>query len=270
MHLLRLHLGQAVTAPTEFTAANDALLARLDEAKRFADGNRRELLKDTVVRALVGDLLTRNRPWILSRVRHEKIRMRLRDSVEDLEAQAVVGRGDVGGLLGAVLRYDYPEYGAAGFTPYLKKVIHNALVQTPKQLRRQERERPLDDDQDGKSWTARCEKSRQPRPEQVAISRELLGVIDAAAERLPANRRWVAKFVLEFTKDNARAPTGAEVGEQIGAKKQWGDQLLIDTFEKLQVEIGEMCPDLAKGGIGGLAEFRKVFGKHKGAVGVGR
>ncbi len=60
-----------------------------------------------------------------------------RSSVEELYAVALAGRDSLGadahGMMGAILKYNYREYGAAAFTTYLTTAINNSLQQTPKQ-----------------------------------------------------------------------------------------------------------------------------------------
>ena len=56
-------------------------------------------------------------------------------STEELYSTALTGAGDVGGVMNAILEYDYRTAGVAAFSPYLAKAIANAFQPTRKQDR---------------------------------------------------------------------------------------------------------------------------------------
>lgn len=254
---------------------NADLLSRLYEAKA-AHGPAeqwKDLLRDPCISKLVNELVLLNEAWLHACVKREKAAQHLREPLEDLEQTAVAGKGgehrEVSGMMGAILKYDFGKYGVSNFTPFIRKAIHDALTPTPSEVIRATRVTPLAEF-DGKS--ASWVDHGQRRPERVAISKELLGVLEEAIQRLPGDRRVVAEYVLGEIRETGQRPSAEMVGQNHNppVTKARGAQLLNDTFDRLAVEIGKLCPDLAESGIGGWREFDAVFGRgHRVKQGVG-
>ncbi len=223
----------------ERAALNDALLARLDAAKRAHRPveQRKELLQDPAISTLVNTLLVINEPWVDNRVRAFS---RGRD-FDAMKSLALAGGGgdtaDVRGVMGAILEYDYQRSALAAFSPYLGRAIQNALVRTPKgeaaarfiSLSRARKDREV------REWQDR----RRRRPESVAIDGELLAVPRQAIEELPARNRDVARFIVDYIERTGERPTGREVGEAQSppVSKQVGDSLAKQSIQRLKEQV---------------------------------
>ena len=175
----------------ELRRVNDALLARLAEAKKARQGkSKKELLDDPAISTLVNTLVLVNQAWITTVIaKNIKGRPHLRGfSAEELYSTALTGAGAVGGVMNAILEYDYAACGVAAFSPYLARAITNALLPTRKQDRTYRRVEARtgtlherDEDGAGRGWVDRT----APRPEAAAINRELLEVVRSVIPRLP-------------------------------------------------------------------------------------
>jgi hypothetical protein len=244
---------------SERSELNGALLARLDAAKKAQGpvGQRKELLQDPAISLLVNTLLVVNEPWVENRVRAFS---RGRD-FDEMKSLALTGGGgetaDVRGVMGAILEYDYQLSGVAAFSRYLAQAIRNALFAPREETRSTSLPRA------DKGWRDR----RQRRPENVAIDAELLAVLRQAIEELPPRNRDVARFMVEYIERTGERPTAREVGESRTppVTKQMGEILMKQTIDRLKEQVEATHPQLARDGVGGWDEFKKVFTIHKHA-----
>jgi hypothetical protein len=257
-----------IAEATTHATTNAELLERLHEAKLSHGGfnQHKELLQDPEISELAFRLAEANKRWITTCVRKEKKNHGYRDSDEELESLALTGNGgdksDVQGVLGAILQYDYGEYGTSSFTPYLARAIHNALMPRERQEREADATVPLDGRSFvGESWVDR----HQREAREVAIDQELLGKLEEAIEALPTRNRETARFIVGFIVEHGQLPTGREIGEARvpPVSKQMGDILRKETVAMLKEELERRNPQLAREGIGGWDELKEAFGMHQ-------
>ena len=89
---------------------------------------KKELLDDPAVSVLVNTLVLTNKAWIITVIaRNINSRSHLRgSSVEELFSTALTGGGAVGGVMNAILEYDYEACGVAAFSHYLARAADPA------------------------------------------------------------------------------------------------------------------------------------------------
>ncbi len=188
----------------ELRRVNEALLARLAETKEaHAMLPKKMLLDDPAIRTLVNTLALVNTAWITTVIaKNIKNRPHLHGySTDELYSTAVTGSGEVGGVMNAILAYDYRTCGVAAFSEYLARAITNALLPTPKQEKTYRRVEARtqsihEHDRNGaaQSWVDRT----APRPETTAINRELLEVVRNVIPRLPTpQQRDTAAWMID-------------------------------------------------------------------------
>src|SRR5579875_939376 len=175
----------------ELRRVNDALLSRLAEAKKaYRMIPKKEMLDDPGISTLVNSLALVNQAWITTAIaRNIRAQKRLHGFFpEELYSTALTGAGAVGGVMSAILQYDYKTAGVDAFTHYLARAISNALLPTPKEKRTyrrvESRMHPIDlRDQDvvESGWVDR----KAARPEAVAINHELIELVRSVIPDLP-------------------------------------------------------------------------------------
>jgi hypothetical protein len=252
----------------ELRRINDALLARLAQAKQAHGGTpKRELLDDPGISSLVNTLALVNQAWITTVIsRNIRGRKHLHGfSPEELYSTALTGAGAVGGVMNAILQYDYNSCGVDAFTHYLAKAITNALLPTPKEKmtyrRVNSRMRSIqkhEEDRAEQSWVDRT----TPPPEAVALNRELIEIVQSVIPRLPtAQQRVTARWMIDRILNTGELPMAREA-----AKLQWtpvsrerGRQIMEKTIDSIRRKIEEEYPQLAEQGVNGWEEFRKAF-----------
>ena len=138
--------GPTKTQLLQCKQVNDLLLQKLVKAKNaYESKSNTELLDVPAVSTLVNTLIIVNEPWItkaIARTIRQQPQL-LRSSVEELHSTALTGnstqQGTVGGVMNAILEYDYPKYGVSSFTPYLARTISNTLQPTSHQKKAYQR-----------------------------------------------------------------------------------------------------------------------------------
>ena len=263
---------------------NDALLEQLAEAKEARpEKSKKELLDDPEISVLVNTLVLLNQGWITTTVAsNSKDRPHLRGaSTEELLSAALTGEGAVGGVMNAILVYDYGAYGVEAFSPYLARAIRNALAPTPRQnrfFRRVEsRLGTLDDsDEEGaeRGWVDRT----APPPEAAAINHELLEVIQSVIPRLPTEQqRRTAAWMIERILTTGEFPIAHEAAEvqEPRVSRERGRQIMQKTLDSIREQIEAEYPQLAGQGINGWNEFKAAFagqgrGGRQACAGDGR
>jgi len=252
----------------ELRQVNDALLARLAAATEARQGMpKKELLADPAIRPLVHTLALANHAWITTVIaRYRKTCPQLRGSTtEGLYSTALTGQGTVGGVLNAILSYDFRRYGVDAFSPYLARSVHNALQPTPKQervYRRVEtRTQSLDQrDQDGagRGWVDRT----ALRPEAGAINQELLEVVRSVLPRLPTQQqRATAAWMIDRILATGELPLPREAAafQRPAVSRERGRQLLEQTVDSIRRQIEADYPQLAAQGLNGWEQFKQAF-----------
>ena len=252
----------------ELRRVNEALLARLAEAKETRPGmTKKELLDDPAVSVLVNTLVLTNKAWIITVIaRNINSRPHLRgSSVEELFSTALTGGGAVGGVMNAVLEYDYEACGVAAFSHYLARAVSNALLLTRKQdkaFRRVEaRTGPLRDPDEkgaGRAWVDRT----APPPEAAAIKRELLEVVQSVIPRLPSpQQRRTAAWMIDRILTTGEWPMAHEVAQiqRPLVSRERGRQIMAATVDSIRRQIEAEYPQLAEQGVNGWEEFKAAF-----------
>ena len=253
---------------SELRRVNGALLARLAEAKEIRQGkSKRELLDDPAVSQLVNTLVLANKAWIITVIgRNIKSRPHLRgSSPEELFSTALTGQGTVGGVMNAILEYDYEKCDVAAFSHYLARAISNALVLPRKQdrtFRRVEaRTRSLPDSDEkgaGRGWVDR----KASTPEAPVINRELLEVVQSVIPHLPSpQQRLTAAWMIDRILTTGELPMAREAAEihRPRVSRERGRQIMEATLDSIRRKIEEEYPQLAEQGINGWEEFKEAF-----------
>ena len=187
--------------------------------------------------------------------------------MNELFSTALTGEGVVGGVINAILAYDYPRHGVRAFSAYLGRAATNALSPTPKQkriYRRVEaRLRSLDDhaeDRSRRDWVDRA----APRSETVAINRELLDVVRSVIPRLPTEQqRETAAWMIDRILNSGELPMAREAAQiqKPRVSRERGRQIMEATVDSIRRQIEEDYPQLAAQGINGWEEFRRAFNR---------
>jgi hypothetical protein len=252
----------------ELRRINGALLARLAEAKEMRQGiAKRELLDDPDISVLVNTLVLANRGWITTAIaRNIKSRPHLRgSSVEEQFSTALTGQGTVGGVMNAILEYDYDVSGVAAFSHYLARAISNALVLPSKEDKtfRQVEARTgslhgPDGEGAGRSWVDR----KASPPEARAINRELLEVVQSVIPHLPSpQQRLTATWMIERILTTGELPMAREAAQiqRPRVSRERGRQIMEATLDSIRQRIEAEYPQLAEQGINGWEEFKEAF-----------
>ncbi|HTU19163.1 MAG TPA: hypothetical protein VMG10_13970 [Gemmataceae bacterium] len=250
---------------------NDALLERLAEAKEARQGkSKKELLDDPEISVLVNTLVLLNQAWITTNVAsNSKGRPHLRGaSAEELLSTALTGEGAVGGVMNAILEYDYGKYGVAAFTPYLARSIRNSLSPTPKQdrtFRRVEARtgtlRDAEEEGAGRGWVDRT----AAPPEAAAINHDLLEVVQSVIPHLPSpQHRRTASWMIERILTTGELPMAREAAEiqRPRVSRERGRQIMEATVDSIREQIEAEYPQLAQQGINGWEQFKEVLTSH--------
>jgi hypothetical protein len=247
---------------------NDVLLARLDRAKKAHRRTpKKELLDDPGISTLVNTLALANHAWIATVIANNiENRKHLRgSSVDELYSAALTGAGAVGGVMSAILQYDYKISGVDAFTPYLARAITNALLPTPKQKktyrRVESRLRPIHQrDEDGveRGWVDRT----APRPEVATINSELIEIVRSVIPDLPtAQQRVTAAWMIDRILDSGELPMAREAAriQRPRVSRERGRQIMEKTIESIRRQIEESYPQLAEQGINDWQQFKAAF-----------
>lgn len=259
----------------ELRRINDALLRRLDDAKEaYGALPKRRLLADPAVSTLVNTLALVNAAWITTVIAKNIKRRPCRHgtSTEELYSTALTGAGDVGGVMNAILEYDYRTAGVASFSPYLARAIANALQPTRKQDRTyrrvQTRTRPLhkqDEEGTEPGWVDR----RTPPPEAVAINRDLLEVVKSVIHRLPtAHQRLTAAWMIDRILTTGELPMAREAADcqRPRVSRERGRQIMEATVDSIRQQIEADYPQLAAQGLNGWESFKAAFSRTRAAA----
>lgn len=260
---------------TELRRVNSALLSRLAEAKE-AHGEipKQMLLDDPAVSTVVNALALVNQAWISTVIaRNIQGKKHLHGlPVEEFYSTALTGAGTVGGVMGAILQYDYNACGVDAFTHYLARAITNALLPTPKEKktnrRVESRMRPIhkrDEDGQEPGWVDRT----TPRPEAVAINRDLIEIVKSVIPRLTtAQQRVTAAWMIDHILDTGELPMAREAAriQRPRVSRERGRQIMEKTIESIRQQIEASYPQLAEQGINGWEEFKEVFTRTRPAA----
>jgi len=252
----------------ELRRVNGALLARLAEAKETRRGiAKRELLADPAISTLVNTLMLANKAWITTVIaRNVKSRPYLRgSSAEELYSAALTGAGTVGGVMNAILEYDYKTVGVGAFSHYLARAISNALLLTHKQDRTyrriEARTRPIhesDEERAGRGW---ADRTASP-PEVAAINRELLEVVRSVIPRLPSpQQRVTAAWMIDRILTTGELPMAREAAQlqRPRVSRERGRQIMEATLDSIRRQIEAEYPQLAEQGVNGWEQFKEAF-----------
>ncbi len=255
---------------TELRRVNDALLARLADAKESHGATpRRDLLDEPAIQSLVNTIIVVNQAWIASviskSIRHHP---HLRNAtVKELFSTAVTGEGAVGGVMNAILAYDYRRDGVGAFGTYLGRAITNALALTFRQkrvFRRVEaRMRSLSDYQEDRQDTGWVDRTA-PRPEAVAINRELIEVVQSVIPDLPTKQqRDTAAWMIDRILTTGELPMAREAAQiqKPRVSRERGRQIMEATVESIRKQIESDYPQLAAQGINGWEQFKGAFAR---------
>lgn len=252
----------------ELRRVNDALLARLSQAKKaHLRTPKKELLDDPGISTLVNTLALVNHSWIATVIaRNIRSRPHLHGfTTDELYSTALTGAGEVGGVMSAILQYDYNTSGVDAFTHYLSRAITNALAPTPKEKktyrRVDSRTRPIHrHDQDGPQpgWVDRTARP----PEAVAINRELIDIVRSVIPNLPtAQQRDTAAWMIDRIIDTGELPMAREAAriQRPRVSRERGRQIMEKTIDSIRRQIEEDYPQLAEQGINGWEQFKSAF-----------
>lgn len=252
----------------ELRRVNDALLARLAKAKNaYRDASKKEMLDDPPISTLVNTLALVNQAWITSVIaRTIRGQEHLHGfSPEELHSTALTGAGAVGGVMSAILQYDYKTSGVDAFTHYLARTVTNALLPTPKEKKTyrcvESRTRPIHQrDKDGPEpgWVDRT----APRPEAATINRELIEIVKNVIPRLPTTQqRFTAAWMIDYILTTGELPMAREVAQMQGShvSRERGRQIMAKTIDSICRQIEEHYPQLAAQGINSLEAFKRAF-----------
>ncbi len=252
----------------ELRHVNGALLARLAEAKAAREGKtKKELLDDPAISTLVNTLVLANKAWITTVIaRNIKSRPHLRGaSTDELYSTALTGYGHVGGVMNAILEYDYEACGVAAFSHYLTRAVNNALQQTSKQAKTYQRVgarthalRDPGEDGMGWDWVDRT----LPPPEAAAINHDLLEVVQSVIPRLPnPQQRATAAWMMERILTTGELPMAREAAaiQRPRVSRERGRQIMEATMDSIRRQIEADYPQLAEQGINGWEEFVRRF-----------
>jgi len=259
----------------ELRRVNDALLSRLHRAKKaHRKSSKKALLDDLGISTLVNALALVNQAWITTVIADTiQERKHLRGfTVDELYSTALTGAGTVGGVMNAILQYDYKVCGVDAFTAYLARAITNALLATPKEKkiykRVEARTRPIhrrDEDGTEPSWVDRT----APHPETAAIDRELLEVVRSVIPDLPTQQqRDTAAWMIERILDTGELPMAHEAAriQRPRVSRERGRQVMEKTINSIRRHIEERYPQLAEDGLNGWAEFKEAFTRTRRAA----
>jgi len=254
----------------ELRRVNDALMRRLADAKEERRGTpKREMLDDPAISTLVNTLTLVNQALITTVIaKDSKSRLcRHGSSTEELYSAALTGYGSIGGVMNAILEYDYRASGVGAFSSYLTRAITFALRPTRKQgktYRRVEtRTKTLghsDESGAGQSWVDRT----TPRPETTAVNRELLEVVQRVIPHLPtAQQRLTAAWIIDHILTTGELPIAREVAQMQRPRvsRERGRQILEATVDSIRRQIEADYPQLAEQGLNGWEEFKRAFAR---------
>ena len=229
--------------------------------------SKRELLDDPAISVLVNTLVLVNKAWITTVIANNiKSRPHLRgSSAEELFSTALTGGGAVGGVMNAILEYDYDACGVAAFSPYLARAISNALLLTRKQdktFRRVEARtgtlRDPDEEGAGRGWVDR---TASP-PEAAAINHELLEVVQSVIPHLPSpQQRRTAAWIIDHILTTGESPIAREAAQmqRPPVSRERGRQIMEATVDSICRQIEADYPQLAEQGVNGWEEFKAAF-----------
>ena len=252
----------------ELRHVNDALLSRLAEAKEaHAALPKKMLLDDPAIRTLVNTLALVNTAWITT-VITKNIKSRPHPhgfSTDELYSTALTGSGEVGGVVNAILTYDYRTCGVAAFSEYLARAVTNALLPTPKQEKTYRRvvartQSIHEHERNGtaQSWVDRT----APRPETTVINRELLEVVRNVIPRLPTpQQRDTGTWMIDRILATGELPMAREVAQmqQPPVSRERGRQIMEATVDSIRRQIEADYPQLAEQGVNGWDAFKQAF-----------
>jgi len=250
----------------ELRRVNGALLARLADAKETGRGiAKKELLADPEISTLVNTLVLANKAWIttvIARNIHSHPHLH-GSSAGELFSAALTGEGAVGGVMNAILVYDYGAYGVEAFSPYLARAIHNALSPTPKKnrtFRRVEaRTGSLHDAEEGagRGWIDRT----APPPEAAAINRELLAVVQSVIPHLPSpQQRVTAAWMIGRILTTGELPMAREAAliQRPRVSRERGRQIMEATLDSIRQQIEADYPQPAIQGVNGWEQLKEA------------
>lgn len=261
---LAIYKSEGLTTP-ERTEINDALFKRLaDEKKRHAHQSAHEMLRPGIINTLVYMLVEINMPLIKDILGRIKYKNHIKDSLDEMLAQALIGErsfsAEPAGVLGAILKYDYDKYGMTTFSTYMPIAIERAFI--PKNKERKNAalvQSHYGIDPPKASWTAHEEDS----PRHVAVNHDLMRVLESAIEKLPADYHTTAVLMLDSVARTGNLPSYREISAAqhppVSPASAW--RILNETMDALHDIIVRDFPQLSAEGVNGWREFRKAF-KH--------
>lgn len=252
----------------ELRRINDALLERLAQAKEAHRAQpKKMLLNDPVVSTLVNTLSLANTPWITTVIaRNIKSRPHLHGfTTKELYSTALTGGGEVGGVMNAILEYDYRASGVSAFSHYLARAVTNALLPTRKQkmtYRRVEAKTRSIHEQDkdgaGQGWVDRT----ATRPETAVMNHELLEVVQSVIPRLPTSQqRNTAAWMIDRILATGELPLAREAAQvqRPPVSCERGRQIMEATVDSIRRQIEADYPQLAEQGVNEWQQFRNAF-----------
>ncbi len=252
--------------PGEVKEANDALLHRLHEEKKLHPGkNIHDLLQNEYIAALVYTLVEVNRPLILHMLKAIRTSKHIREPLEELFATALLGNSTTmdsqpQGILGAILHYDYAEYGDHSFTTYLPRAVMNSFSPT---LKQRKNEGVIES-----HYGINPMESRWTRREEIAgevmMTKELYALVIDATKYLPVDRREIALKMFNAIQETGRLPTCDEIGKlkTPAVSRQRARDLMEDTIDRLHDILEEHYPQVSADGVNSYKEFSAAFPKN--------
>jgi len=256
-----------MTSP-EHDTANNALLQAIHRIKLDNPVmNRRDLLYIPEMHNLVGQFIDANTKLIHSHV--NRISKYRKIDPEDAMQMAIVGRGGEGtapgGVIGALLEFDYSRQGYRGFQAYMQRCIERALAPPLKERLTREaigsKTFPLPEEEYSQTWLDRTAKA----PEDKVIARDLVDALKDAARELPFPYKKDALYMIDYLLEHHTFPRCEDMQVQVNGKsKQVGSGHLQRAWNALIKNLAETSPDLAEQGLNDWATVMTMFKNHKG------
>jgi hypothetical protein len=267
-----------VTGDLGYERTND-LLEQLDAAKKAYQGPRgklKDMLGDPAISGLVNEIILENRAWIRSAVAFTKRNLHLKETPDELFSQALIGHGEVGtdagGVMGAILLFDYATYSGRTFHSMLRTAIRNALIPTVKQQKNERgvHARTGQADDEGQENQAFID-NRERSPVAIAEDHDAVRALRDAVAHLPGSRKWVGNFIINHILEHGEKPTVEAIAQAHvpPVSKERGAQLARDTLDRLRDVIQEHFPQLAEDGVNGWEGYKEAFQPYRGKAGGG-
>ncbi len=248
--------------------ANDALLRKLDILKKaHVDGEPwKKLLNDEYTSALVNSLVLINVPWMMMTLGGVKRGLHIKDSVEEMIGRAVAGRnsldGDVSGMIGAILKYDYDKYGVDTFTSYLMTAMQNSFKASAREKHIRdviEAKTLFTGGEDEPQWTKQVMDTVMPTAHEIAINDELMSVLKELIAKLPEQESKIFGHTVQRILATGHRPLYEDVGNVVGVTRQRVNDVMHSAIKHIHELMIVHYPQLAAENGSGWKEFKKQF-----------